>query len=205
MDKLKITFSDYKVRNQIEQNEKIDKYESLDEKLKMIVAKMPIEIEGLSAKEVYEKYKKFDEEGWNIYRACEEIIEMNFYSEYIIEDTFWWFELSDGNELRYYRELYKFGNINYKWVNDLICANNAEIIDMEKSSIDYNSEEYKKYEKELYSKALIELKGSILKSEPYKRLSFIEQIISSNEIEECSKNCNTNINKYEEDDDELEV
>jgi hypothetical protein len=74
---------------------------------------------------------------------------------------------------------------------------------MKKSSIDYNSEEYKKYEKELYSKTLVKLKESILRSEPDKILSFIEQTLAKNEIEECSENYN-NTNDYEED-EELDI
>ena len=203
LEKQKVRFSDYKVKTQIEQNEKIVKYDSLDEKLKIIASKIPLEIENLTSKEVYEKYSSFDEEGWEIYSACEEIIVMDFYREYAVEDNLGWFEMADGHELRYYRELYKFGNTNYKWVSDLETAGNAETIDIKESKINYKSKEYEKYEKELYSKALVKIKERVLKSKEDTILRFIEKTISKNEIEEPSRNYNNSKN-YEED-EELDI
>ncbi len=205
LEKLKIIFSDYKVESQIELREIINKYEPLEQKVKMIVSKIPLEIEGLSSKEVYEKYSFVDEEGWAIYRACEAIIGMNFYREYLIEDTLGWFELSDGNELRYYRELYKFGSMNYKWVNGSMTSSNVEIVDLGNSKIDYSSEEYKKYEKELYSRALVKLKDIILKFNLEQRLSFIEHVVIVNETEEKDINLYSTCSREYEEDSELEV
>lgn len=121
----------------------------------------------LDVEEIYNRLKFIDPEGWCIYGASKEILDIDVLREFIVEDTMGRFEESDGYELKDYMEIAAFGDCTYK-----IISGSYEILD--KYTIDYDSKEYGDYLKELYPLAVSKLIEKLHKEEPMVKLKYLQ-------------------------------
>jgi len=122
----------------------------------------------LENKESYYRLRFIDPEGWCIYRASQEILNIDVYIEFIVEDTMGRFEESDGHELKEYIEIAAFGECTYKIISGI-----HEVLDA--YVIDYNSQEYKEYLDKLYPLTVHKLVDQLYKEDPSVKLQFLQQ------------------------------
>ncbi|MBK5262508.1 MAG: hypothetical protein JJE17_08070 [Peptostreptococcaceae bacterium] len=117
---------------------------------------------------IYNRLEFIDPEGWCIYRASQEILNIDVYREFIVEDTMGRFEESDGHELKEYLEIAAFGECTYKIISGIHEA-------LDTYAIDYNSKEYKDYLDKLYPLAIHKLIDKLHNEEPSVKLQFLLQ------------------------------
>lgn len=122
----------------------------------------------LENKEIYNRLRFIDPEGWCIYRASQEILNIDVYREFIVEDTMGRFEESDGHELKEYIEIAAFGECTYKIISGIHEA-------LDTYAIDYNSQEYKEYMDKLYPLTVHKLVDQLYKEDPSVKLQFLQQ------------------------------
>lgn len=121
----------------------------------------------LEVDEIYNRLKFIDPEGWCIYGASKEILDIDVFREFIVEDTMGRFEESDGYELEEYMEIAAFGDCTYR-----IISGSYEILD--KYTIDYDSKEYKEYLNKLYPLVVSKLVEKLHKEEPMVKLQYLQ-------------------------------
>ena len=148
----------------------------------------------LKTEEIFNRLKFVDPEGWCIYRASQEILKIDVYREFIVEDTMGRFEESDGHELKEYIEIAAFGECTYKIISGIHEALDTYIID-------YNSKEYKDYLDKLYPLAVHKLIEKLYKEEPSVKLQFLQQQMEYPNQESKEK---SNDNSLESDNNENE-
>ncbi|MBF4692287.1 hypothetical protein [Fusibacter ferrireducens] len=119
----------------------------------------------------FKQLEFMDPEGWCIYRASQEILKLDVYKEFIVEDTMGWFEESDGHELKNYLEIAAFGDCTYKVIGSMHEA-------LESYTIDYASQEYKVYEASLYALTARKLIDKLYEAEPQIKLQFIQNYMA---------------------------
>lgn len=122
----------------------------------------------LENQEIYNLLEFIDPEGWCIYRASQEILKMDVYKEFVVEDMMGWFEESDGYELKNYLEIAAFGECSYKIVGSMHEA-------LDSYTIDYNSHEYKSYQDKLYSITIQKLIDHLYAKEPSIKMQFLQE------------------------------
>lgn len=121
----------------------------------------------LEVEKIYDRLKFIDTEGWCIYGASKEILAIDVFREFVVEDTMGRFEESDGHELKDYMEIAAFGDCTYK-----VISGSYEILD--KYTIDYDSKEYKEYLNELYPLVVSKLVEKLHKEESLVKLQYIQ-------------------------------
>lgn len=158
----------------------------------------------LELEEIYNRLEFVDSEGWCIYRASQEILNIDVFREFIVEDTMGRFEESDGHELKNYMEIVAFGECTYKIISDMY-----EILDT--YTIDYDSKEYKDYLDKLYPLAVHKLVDKLYKEEPSVKLQFIKRQMehssqdTKEKIMEKILELNNKNEAEEVDDEEMEI
>lgn len=135
--------------------------------LNTLIEKAIKEVSKLEDHEVYKRLQFIDPEGWSIYRASQEILKLDVFKEFIVEDSMGRFEESDGHDLIGYLEIAAFGDCTYKIVGSM-----HEVLDS--YTIDYESQEYKAYQDELYTLAARKLMGELYNKEPSIKLEFLQ-------------------------------
>lgn len=107
-------------------------------------------VQSEDVSEIYEKVKmKYDPEGWILYEACREILQVNVYEKFPTEVAMGRFEGADGNFLKIYCEIAKFGNRRTG------CDSCSEILKDYTWDVDFES--YKKYQAQLYQNTLMKI------------------------------------------------
>ncbi len=158
-------------------------------------------ISELENQEIYNRVEFIDPEGWCIYRASQEILKIDVYREFIVEDTMGRFEESDGHELKEYIEIAAFGECTYKIISGIHEA-------LDTYTIDTKSQEYKDYLDKLYPLAAHKLVDKLYEKEPSVKLQFLQQQMEYSNQEMIEKNSKQLFNPdYEalEDDVENEI
>jgi FtsZ-binding cell division protein ZapB len=135
--------------------------------LNSILEKAINKLSELEDCEIYQRLQFIDPEGWSIYRASQEILKLDVFKEFIVEDSMGRFEESDGHDLIGYLEIAAFGDCTYKIVGSM-----HEVLDS--YTIDYESQEYKAYQDELYTLAAKKLMGELYNKEPSIKLEFLQ-------------------------------
>lgn len=123
-------------------------------------------------KERYERLKFLDTDGWCIYRASQEILKIDIYKEFVVEDSMGRFVESDGHDLIVYMEMVAFGDRTYKIIGEFY-----EVLDT--YSIDYNSNAYQKYLKRLYPLTFQKMIDRLYVEDVSVKLKFILQNMDS--------------------------
>ena len=122
----------------------------------------------LEIKGIYKKLKVIEPEGWSIYRASKEILNIDVYNTFKSDDIMGRFEESDGYELKKYMEIVEFGDYTTKRINAT-----HEILDT--YTINSDSKEYKDYLDKLYPLTVQKLIKQLYREEPSVKLGFIKQ------------------------------
>ncbi|MBS7528513.1 hypothetical protein KHM83_17645 [Fusibacter paucivorans] len=144
-----------------------EQIKDISKSLNSILEKAIKELSKLEDYEIYQRLQFIDPEGWSIYRASQEILKLDVFKEFIVEDSMGRFEESDGHDLIGYLEIAAFGDCTYKIVGSM-----HEVLDS--YIIDYESQEYKAYQDELYTLASKKLMDELYKKEPSIKLEFLQ-------------------------------
>jgi len=123
---------------------------------------------NLEKQDNYNRLSSIDPEGWCIYRASQELLKVDVYREFIVEDSMGMFEESNGHELKKYVEIAAFGECTYK-----ITSGIHEVLDS--YAIDYSSQKYKDYLEKLYPLAIHKLVEKLYEIEPSEKLTFLQR------------------------------
>lgn len=144
-----------------------EQIKDVSKSLNTLLEKAIKEVSKLEDHEVYKRLQFIDPEGWSIYRASQEILKLDVFKEFIVEDSMGRFEESDGHDLIGYLEIAAFGDCTYRIVGSM-----HEVLDS--YTIDYESQEYKAYQDELYALAAKKLMGELYNKEPSIKLEFLQ-------------------------------
>lgn len=129
--------------------------------------------QGYNAKELSEIIKLLEPDGWSLYYASKEILGVDVYKEFIVEDTMGRFEESDGYELKNYAEIAAFGDCSY-----MVVSGAYEILD--DYTIDYDAEEYKEYINKLYPLTIEKIihSGYLERQEPMRKFQIFKGLMA---------------------------
>lgn len=119
----------------------------------ILVKQNVFDIFGVQSDDVSEIYgqikTKYDPDGWILYEACREILQVNVYDEFPTETELGRFEGADGNFLKLYSEIAKFGTRRTR------CDSCSEIMKDYTWNLDFES--YRKYQAQLYQCTLLKI------------------------------------------------
>lgn len=95
-----------------------------------------------NAERIYDLFQPLDRDGYFIFRTACKTLGIDFYREFITEDTMGKFEAMSGHSMLEYAETLVFGSFDYKIVGmyEIISA----------MHLDKNKAEYKQYRQKLY-------------------------------------------------------
>jgi len=119
----------------------------------ILVKQNNFDVFGVSSEnvsEIYEKIKmKYDPDGWILYEACREILQVNVYEKFPTEVAMGRFEGANGDSLKIYCEIAKFGTLRTG------CNSSNELLKDYTWNVDFKS--YREYQTQLYQNTLMKI------------------------------------------------